>query len=253
LPRNILERKNVSDPNAAAKRLPARMRTGAADTVASETLLGKTVRRLNERGFAFLAKASQTGDFHERQTSWKDNVSSWACASERTLGRAARCPMVLLDFNFQRVSWWSRVIGTQAREEPRHSTLSAFQTDEAVPLARDLLLEAWSSARSTPPVSSLVFGMAPDVTTLIARLTPRELDRVAMHEIECMGPRWANRPMFWSELLRAAAQLDDQILANVYLHCLQLLGGELVSARGNLQVSASGAKEPAREVLVQER
>jgi len=250
--RHVDERKHVKDLNAIVEGLPPRVRTGTAHTSASVTLLGNTVRRLNERGLTFLTKVVQTGEWVEGQIPWKEILSSWACASEQTLERAARCPMVLLDFNFQRVSWWSRVINTPPREEPRLAKASAFQTDEAIPLAHDLLLEAWSAARSTPTVSSLVFGMAPDVTTLIARLSPRELDRVALQEIDCMGPRWANRPMFWKELLQAATQLDDQILANVYLHCLQLLGGELASPPSKLQPSADGVKEPAREASIQE-
>jgi hypothetical protein len=242
----------VKDLNATLERLPPRTRTGTVDPSANEALLGNAVRRLNGRGLTFLTKAVQKSEWAEGQTLWKEIFSSWACASKRTLERAARCPMVLLDFNFQRVSWWSQVLNTHPREKPRHANLSAFQRDEAMPLAHDLLLEAWSAARSMPPVSSLVFGMAPEVTTLIARLSPRELDRVVLREIQCMGPRWANRPMFWKELLQAAAQLDDQILANVYLHCLQLLGGEYASTPSRLQPSAGGAKEPAREASNQE-
>lgn len=242
----------MKDLNAIVEGLPPRVGTGSVRTLASETLLGNTVRRLNERGLTFLTKVVQTSEWVEGQTPWKQIFSSWACASERTLERAARCPMVLLDFNFQRVSWWSRVTNTQPGEEPAHANLSAFQRDEAIPLAHDLLLEAWSASRSMPPVSSLVFGMAPDVTTMIARLSPRELDRVVVHEIEHLGPRWANRPMFWRELLQAAAQLDDQMLANVHLHCLQLLGGEIASTTGKLQPSANELLELAKAAPVQE-
>jgi hypothetical protein len=242
----------VKELNATAERLPPRARAGTVDTRASQTLLGNSVRRLNERGLAFLTRAVQTNEWADGSASWKEIFSSWACASERTLERAAHCPMLLLDFNFQRVSWWTQVANTQLREEPRHANLRAFQTREAIPLAHDLLLEAWSAARSTPPVSSLVFGMAPEVTTLIARLSPRELDRVVLNEIQCMGPRWASQPIFWKGLLQAATQLDDQILATVYLHCLQLLGGELASPRNKLQPSADGAKEPARKASLQE-
>jgi hypothetical protein len=237
----------VKDLNAMLERLPPRVRERTADTSANETLLGNAVRRLNARGLTFLTRAVQKSGWAEGLTPWKEIFSSWAGASERTLERAARCPMVLLDFNFQRVSWWAQVVNTQPREEPRRVNLSAFQTDEAMPLAHDLLLEAWSAARSMPPVSSLVFGMAPEVTAWIARLSPRELDRVALREIQCMGPRWGNRPMFWKELLQAATELDDQNLANVYLHCLQLLGGELASTRSRLQPSVDEAKEPTRE------
>jgi hypothetical protein len=139
--------------------------------------------------------------------------------------------MVLLDFNFRRLAWWSRVINAEPPGESRQQRLNAFHTDEAMPLARDLLLEAWSAARSTSAVSSLVFGMAPEVTTLIARLSPRDMDRLVTQEIQELRPRWENRPMFWKELLHAAIQMDDESLANVHLHCLQLLGGELACTR----------------------
>jgi hypothetical protein len=160
--------------------------------------------------------------------------------------------MVLLDFNFQRVAWWSRVINPQPCGESRQPTLSAFRPDEAIPLARDLLLEAWSAARSMSHVASLVFGMAPEVTMLIARLSPRDLDRVVVHEIQEMRPRWGNRPMFWKELFHAATLMDDESLANVHLHCLQLLGGEHASTHGKPLVSALAAKGPVIEVSVGE-
>ena len=236
--------------NATSERLRPRARAGRLNILASQSLLGSTVRRLNARGVAFLTGAFQIHDWSDGSASWKEIFFSWASASEGTLERAARCPMLLLDFNFQRVSWWSQAISTQPLAEPRTANLSAFQADDAIPLAHDLLLEAWSAARSTPAVSSLVFGMAPEVTTLLARLSPRELDRVVLREIQCMGPRWGNRPMFWKELLEAATQPDDQILGSVYLHCLQLLGGELASPRGKLLPSTDGTKEPAREASV---
>ena len=85
-------------------------------------------------------------------------------ARERdTLCRAARCPMVLLDFNFQRVAWWSRVIDGRGFGESRRSRLTAFHTEEANPSKYDLLLEAWSAARSMSRTSSLAFGMAPEI------------------------------------------------------------------------------------------
>lgn len=238
----------MKDLHAMSGYWPARCTTGTMRTPDSDSLLGNAVHRLNERGLSFLSKAARAGDWGELQTCWREIFSLRADATERTLSRAARCPMVLLDFNFQRVTWWSRVISNQSREASRQANLSAIQRDEAIPLAHDLLLEAWSAARSMPPVSSLVFGMAPDVTTLIARLSPRELDRVVVQEIESLGPRWVNRPMFWKELFEAAAHLDDQILANVHLHCLQLLGGELASVRVKLPPSPGGIIEPAKEV-----
>lgn len=219
----------------------------------SVSLLQTTVRRLNERGLALLTKAAQASHWAEGLAPWKEVHPLWASASETIVGRAARCPMVLLDFNFQRVAWWSRVINAQPSEESRQPSLSAVHTNEAIPLARDLLLEAWSAARSISPVASLVFGMAPEVTTLIARLSPRDLDRVVVQEFQEMRPRWENRPIFWKELFHAATQMDDESLANVHLHCLQLLGGEHASTHGKPRASAPVAKGPVTEVSVEER
>jgi hypothetical protein len=159
--------------------------------------------------------------------------------------------MTLLDFNFQRVTWWSRAINRQHSGDSRQRSLSAFHGDEAIPLAHDLLLEAWSAARSMSQVSSLVFGMAPEVTTLIAGLSPRDIDQLVVQEIQELRPRWENRPMFWKELFQAATQMDDEILENVYLHCLQLLGGELASARGQPFISVIAAQGPLTEATAQ--
>jgi hypothetical protein len=208
-----------------------------------------TVRRLNERGVALLAKTAERAAW---LASDKEIYSMWAQASETTLSRAARCPMVLLDFNFQRSAWWSRVISGQPPGESPAGRLDGFHTSEAIPLARDLLLEAWSAARSMSPVSSLLFGMAPEVTRLMRQLSPADVDRVVVQEIHAFRPRWENRPMFWKGLFRSATQLDDQMLASVHLHCLQLLGGELASARSNPQVAAHAATVPLRDPAVRE-
>jgi hypothetical protein len=234
------------------RRLPAaRVRREMEGSPVKVRLLETTVRRLNERALRLLTKAAQARDATEPQESWKEILPLWAHASESTLGRAARCPMVLLDFNFQRLAWWSRVISAQPAEESRQPRMSTFHTDEAVLLARDLLLEAWSAARSLSSVSSLVFGMAPQVTTLIAGLSPRDMDHLVVHEIQELRPRWEDRPMFWKELFDAASEMDDQILANVHLHCLQLLGGEHASTRNKPLATAHAAKGPLIEASVE--
>ena len=205
-------------------------------------ILLETVRQLNERGLALLTKVAQTGEDADGFASWKEILPSWAHPSERTLGRAARCPMVLLDFNFHRIAWWRRVVNAHAPGGSWQTTGSGFHTDEAIRLARDLLLEAWSASRSMAPIASLVFGMSPEVAALMARLSPCDLDRVVVHEAREMRPRWGNRPTFWKGLFDAAAQTDDQALAHVHLHCLQLFGGELVGTCSRPGASAYAGK-----------
>jgi len=165
------------------------------------------VQGLNERGLALLKKAAQASEWADGLPSWKEIIPVWASASEGTVGRAARSPMVLLDFNFQDLAWWSRMVSAHPAGESRLAKPSGFYTDEVIPLARDLLLEAWSASRSMTPIASLVFGMAPEVTALIARLSPSDVDRVVVHEAQEMRPRWANRPMFWRALCHAATRL----------------------------------------------
>ena len=58
--------------------------------------------------------------------------------------------------------------------------------------------------------------------------------------------------MFWKELFLAATQMDDEILANVHLHSLQLLGGELASTRGTPLASLTAPLRPVTEASVQE-
>ncbi len=96
-------------------------------------ILLETVRRLNERGLALLTKVAQASEAMDGFASWKEILPLWAHPSEQTLGRAARCPMVLLDFNFQRVAWWRRVVNAHAPGGSRQTTGSGFHTDEAIP------------------------------------------------------------------------------------------------------------------------
>jgi hypothetical protein len=212
----------------------------------------ETVRRLNERGLAFLANAARVSESTAELGPWKEILPLWARPSEGTLGRAARCPMVLLDFNFQHVGWWSRLINGRPLKGPWQAKWGGFCSSEAIPLARDLLMEAWSVSRSMPYVASLLFGMAPEVTRLIAQLSPCDVDRVVVHEAQRMTLRWENCPAFWGRLIHAATQTDDQYLANAHLQCLQLFGAELLFKDGKSVPSADAAKQPLTETSVTE-
>jgi hypothetical protein len=51
---------------------------------------------------------------------------------------------------------------------------------------------------------------------------------MAAQEVRHLKARWPESRSFWKGLLEAAIGTDDQALANVHLHCLQLLGSEVV-------------------------
>jgi hypothetical protein len=209
--------------------------------------LRATIRSLNERALGLLARTAQGVDWIEGAASRKEIFAPWAEVDAATVHRAAACPMVLLDFNFQRIAWWGhRALEISFSEDSRLSMRALFTVEEALPLARDLVLEAWSSARSASRVACLLFGMAPEVATLIARLSARDIDRVVKRNLSDLTLRWESRPTFWRELLRAARRTDDEDLTSVYLHSLQLYGGELMASRGRSFRSATADHEPGR-------
>lgn len=190
--------------------------------------LRPTIHRLNARAVGLLAKAGQRDGWSAGPACLREVSRLWAAASEVTLSRAARCPMVLLDFNFQCVGWWSRAVNTQ--RDIARSRLSLADNEEAISLARDLVLEAWSAARLLPRGASLAFGMAPEVASRMARFSPLELETWVALEVDSLRLRWESRPVFWKELFYSAEGMDDLSLESVHLHCLQLLGGELSSS-----------------------
>ena len=227
----------------ARRSTAARVTMGMQESPISVILLQTSVRRLNERGLALLIKAAQVSRCAEGPSSWKEILPLWACASETIVGRAACCPMVLMDFNFQRAAWWGRVVSTQRCGHSQQPRISAFRIEEAIPLARDLLLEAWSAARSLPHVSSLVFGMAPEVThadctTLAARSgssgrAGNPGDEASLGEsAACSGRNYSMRRHKWT------MRFSPMCTCTAF----SFLGGELASAYGKPLASARAKK-----------
>ena len=186
----------------------------------------QTVRRLNQGCVALLARRKrEEADLSAGETDL--DWGGWSKVDSRVLGRAAACPILLLDLNFQRADWWEQAV--RGSIPPRPIGRSAwFSREEAKSLVQEILTEAWSIGRTMPRAANLVFGMAPAVTAAIAGLGAAEIDRIAVECIPYLRPRWFDRPTFWVNLLRAARGADDTALANVHLHMLQLLGGELL-------------------------
>jgi hypothetical protein len=133
---------------------------------------------------------------------------------------------LLLDFNFQRPEWWNRVKRGDAGTLGAGGPGALFAVDRAAPLLREILLEAWSIGRYMPRAASLLFGMAPPVSTAIASLSAPEVNRVVIEHAQCLRPRWEESRIFWTRLVEAAVATDDEALAKVQLHCFQLIGSE---------------------------
>jgi hypothetical protein len=179
---------------------------------AGESALGR-VHHFNERGLKLMAEQIHQDD---------PLATLWVRADARAFKRAARCPVLLMDLYFQRLDRWQLI--TQRRREP---VLSETQPAPTAPLLREILLEAWTLGRTMPRGLNLLFGMASPVIATIGQLVAPDIDRIAIEEARHLKLRWPESRTFWKRLLEAAIGTDDQALANVHLHCLQLLGSEV--------------------------
>jgi hypothetical protein len=177
-----------------------------------------TVRQLNTRWLALLAKEP-----HD------DAALSvlWAQMDARACERAGRCPVLLIDLNLQRPESWQRA--SQRSADPLlPEGAHAPEAERAVALVREILMDARTIGRTMPRALNLIFGMASTVSATIAQLGAPEIDHMAAQEARHLKARWPESRSFWKGLLEAAIGTDDQALANVHLHCLQLLGSEVV-------------------------
>jgi hypothetical protein len=177
-----------------------------------------TVRQLNTRCIAGLAEQLE-----------EDATLSalWAQVDASACERAGRCPVLLIGLNFQRPEWWQRA--SQRSANPRFpEDASALDRQGAVTLVREVLMDARTIGRTMPRALNLIFGMAPPVAATIIQMGVPEIDRIAVEEARHLKARWPESRSFWKGLLQAAIGTDDRALANVHLHCLQLLGSEVV-------------------------
>jgi hypothetical protein len=151
----------------------------------------------------------------------------WTQVDARACERAGRCPVLLIDLNFQRPERWQRP--SQRSADPLLAEgASAVHTEGAVSLVREILMDARTIGRTMPRALNLIFGMVSPVTATIIQMGVPEIDRIAVEEGRHLKARWSESRSFWKGLLQASIGTDDQALANVHLHCLQLLGSEVV-------------------------
>jgi hypothetical protein len=139
-----------------------------------------------------------------------------------------RCPILLVDLNFQQPEWWESIAHGTQKSNSVNDPRAVFTVEEATPLLHEILIEAWSISRTLPRVVSLLFGMAPPVPNTIAQLSVKQIDRIAIEHANYLRPRREGRRAFWRQLLQSAIDNDDEALIDVQLYCLTLLGGDRV-------------------------
>lgn len=189
--------------------------------------LFETVRHLNGQCLNFLLQLSRTAEHSKQFACLRDHVPLWAEMDSEALVRAASCPVLLLDINFQSHEWWDASKSHIHQHAAGAIANPGFENAE--PLMYDILTEAWTAVRSLPRAASLAFGMTPTVTAAIAGLRAADIHGLATAAIHEVRPRWESHPQFWKDLLTTARQKDTEAMTRMHLECLQLLGSGFVS------------------------
>lgn len=187
----------------------------------------QVAHRLNEECIAALAKAAAAEHCAADFNLLIELSELWLELDDAAISRAARCPVLLLDLNFDRAEWWSRAAQGAAWSNARPLAGSVFPIEIVRDLLREVLTETWSAHRSMPRAVNLVFGMAPAVAEVIASLKASTIERIVLEHAGELRPRWGETLDFWRRLLQASIRADEEGLADLHLYALQLLGGSL--------------------------
>jgi hypothetical protein len=195
------------------------------------------VYTLNERCLQVLGDVHREPGFESPPcTNWsmvEAYQELWCKLDDAGRRRAAQCPFLLLDFNFQRVTWWRQAQGTLPRDPKHLPAVSCFPVAVAREFSAEILTLAWHTAKSDPQTASLVLGLVPGVAGIIGSLGPREVQRISAQYGHELRPRWPNNREFWWKLLTVARAADAQEQADIHLYGLQLLGSDLLYDDGS--------------------
>ena len=149
----------------------------------------------------------------------------WCKLDAEAMARAARFPFLILDVHFTSEKWWREVIDSRNAS----AALNGWPASVSEQLMNEMLIFAWHTAKWDRGVARLSLGMSPVVTELMAALTPQQLARVSAQHSGALRLRWQNDSEFWTRLLVAARDGDEEALADIHLHANLLLAGELIA------------------------
>jgi hypothetical protein len=184
---------------------------------------------LNERCLQWLAGAAKT-DPAPALDMFRRNLDLWMVFDSRACTRAARIPVVLLDCNFTRADWWTSVVGRGVRPIHSNGSQKCFIAKDAGIVLREILTEARTIAVAEPRAAHLIFGAPSIGVRMLASMSLADIDRIAAEYFMELRPRWAERTMFWRNLLLAAIDEADDAMSELYCHSLQLLGADILNS-----------------------
>jgi hypothetical protein len=183
---------------------------------------------LNERCLEWLARIARA-DTASPLEILSRNRDLWMKFDSRACTRAARNPIILFDCNFGHYDWWIRVASRDAQPFGVKGGREYWSAENATPVLRDILTEARTIAVADPRAANLIFGTSSIGVRLLASMSLADIDRIAADYFMELRPRWAERILFWRNLLLVATGDTDDAMADLYCHSLQLLGADILN------------------------
>lgn len=187
------------------------------------------VYQLNERALTLLSQFVKQGS-----GLWPgapESRSVWASVSEQGLQRAARFPFVIVDASFMDEAWWRSVAADPSRVIAGPTETLVWPPEASEDLLGELLVFAWHTVKWDRRIARLSLGVISGVADVIATLTPRQLAIVSARHATILRLRWQEDPEFWTRLIKAAGDGDEEALSDIQLHAKLLLSGPLVAGR----------------------
>lgn len=188
----------------------------------------RRVHALNERCLELLAQLACSNRSPSHLAIINQHRELWSQLNAAPRKRAARTPFLLVDVRFQDAPWWRLAKDPRLSRRSRIVTREAFTGKTAGELMRETLMLAWSTVAFERAGASILFGMTPAVSSIIAELGPQDVERIAARHSRYLQPRWEEYPAFWGRLLTASIEGDEETLHEIHLHGVQLIGSELL-------------------------
>lgn len=188
----------------------------------------KRVHALNERCLEVLSAFARTDAWPTPLAMGAPLRSLWRDLDAMARLRAAQTPFLLVDVRFRDSQWWRRARDPHPHRGPPIELSAVFTGKIAGELMRETLMLAWSTAASDRSSASLLFGMAPAVSTIVAEFGAHDVEHIAAQHSQHLRPRWENVPAFWLELLSTARDGDEQALHRIHVLGIQLMGRDLL-------------------------
>jgi len=204
-----------------------------------------SLTELNELGLALLAEqvalpgAPPAAALREAGGAWR----SLDAAARR---RAASCPYLLLDAGFAERERWRCAAGDALRGDGA----AFFTVPGALDALRLVLTFAWHLARTQPAAARPLLGMPAMSATALGALTLRQVHGLAERHPGWLRLRWASRPQFWRELLRAAGAGEARALERARLYGLTMLAAEARTESGAARAPLPGPRAAPAPCLI---